>query len=145
MPFLALLVFTFSPFGARADETGNSMADTARRLVASLDEKQKAQATFGFDSPERFNWHWIPRERKGLPIKDLKPEQRALAFGLLNTGLSTKGVLKATTIMSLEEILHLRSTAPAPFATRSFTSSASSAIPTTGPNGDGGSRDTTCR
>ena len=60
-----------------------------------------------FDSPERFNWHWIPRERKGLPIKELKPEQRALAFGLLDTGLSTKGVIKATTIMSLEEILRV--------------------------------------
>ena len=63
---------------------------------------------FAFDSPERFNWHWIPRERKGLPIKALRPEQRALAFGLLDTGLSTKGVLKATTIMSLEEILRVK-------------------------------------
>ena len=71
-------------------------------------KSKKRRRPFGFDSPERFNWHWIPRERKGLPIKDLKPEQRALAFGLLNTGLSTKGVLKATTIMSLEEILRVK-------------------------------------
>ncbi len=92
---------------ARADETGTAMADAARRFLSALDEKQKAQATFRFDSPERFNWHWIPRERKGLPIKELRPEQRALAFGLLDTGLSTKGVLKATTIMSLEEILRV--------------------------------------
>jgi Protein of unknown function (DUF3500) len=93
---------------ARADETGLMMADAASRFVAALDANQKSQATFPFDSAERFNWHWIPRERKGLPIKNLTPEQRALAFGLLDTGLSTKGVLKATTIMSLEEILRVQ-------------------------------------
>ncbi len=93
--------------GAKADDTGSNMADAARRFVAALDDKQKDQATFAFDSPERFNWHWIPRERKGVPIKNLAPEQRALAFGLLNTGLSTKGMIKATTVMSLEEILRV--------------------------------------
>ncbi len=92
---------------ARADETGSMMADAARRFIAALDEKQKSQATFSFDSPERFNWHWIPRERKGVPIKNLTSEQRPLAFGLLSTGLSTKGLLKASTIMSLEEILRV--------------------------------------
>ncbi|WP_422927922.1 DUF3500 domain-containing protein [Singulisphaera sp. PoT] len=95
------------PSTSKADETGSAMADAARRFVGSLDDKQKAQATFTFDSPERFNWHWIPRERKGLPIKELQPAQRALAFGLLNTGLSTRGNLKATTIMSFEEILRV--------------------------------------
>ncbi len=104
---LALLVMLNGP-SVRADETGTAMADAASRFVAALDAQQKAQATFAFDSPERFNWHWIPRVRKGLPIKDLKPEQRALAFGLLDTGLSTKGMLKATTIMSLEEILRVQ-------------------------------------
>jgi hypothetical protein len=92
---------------ARADQLAANMADAARRFVGALDETQKSQATFAFDSPERFNWHWIPRERKGLPIKSLKPDQRALAFGLLDTGLSTKGAIKATTIMSLEEILRV--------------------------------------
>jgi hypothetical protein len=95
----------FSPQPARADEVGSSMAEAARRFVATLDPEQKSRATFSFDSPERVNWHWIPRERKGLPIKVMKPEQRAMAFGLLSTGLSTKGMIKATTIMRLEQIL----------------------------------------
>jgi hypothetical protein len=83
------------------------MADAADRFLDSLTDAQRAEANFTFDSPERFNWHWIPRPRKGVPIKELSPEARALAFGLLNTGLSTKGMLKATTIMSLEEILRV--------------------------------------
>ena len=108
--FLAVLALVSLQFGstAHADETSTAMADAAKRFLAALDDKQKVQASFPFDSPERFNWHWIPRERKGLPIKAMTPEQRALAFGLLDTGLSTKGMLKATTIMSLEEILRLK-------------------------------------
>ena len=71
-----LILVLFAPIAsfttARADETGSAMADAARRFVASLDETRKAQATFSFESLERFNWHWIPRERKGLPIKAMK-------------------------------------------------------------------------
>jgi hypothetical protein len=88
-----------------ADEVGDHMADAATRFLGALNDKQRAEAAFAFDSPERFNWHWIPRERKGVPIKALSPDQRALAFGLLDTGLSTTGMIKATTIMSFEEIL----------------------------------------
>ncbi len=87
------------------DSTGNHMAESASRFLAALDDSQKAQATYGFDDPERVNWHFIPRPRKGLPMKAMTPAQRALAFGLLQTGLGASGFLKATTIMSLEAIL----------------------------------------
>jgi len=107
MLLLALFAAPGLAPGARADETGSAMADAARRFVTALDEGQAGRAAFSFDSPERLNWHWIPRPRKGLPIKDLKPDQRALAFGLLDTGLSTKGAIRATTIMSLEEMLRV--------------------------------------
>jgi hypothetical protein len=87
------------------DQTGSEMGRSAERFVASLDEPQKGQALFSFDSPERLNWHFIPRPRKGLPIKAMNSAQRALAFGLLQAGLGAEGRLKATTIMSLEAIL----------------------------------------
>jgi hypothetical protein len=35
----------------------------------------------------------------------MTPAQRSLAFGLIESGLSTSGTLKATTIMSLEQVL----------------------------------------
>jgi Protein of unknown function (DUF3500) len=81
------------------------MATAAQRFLTALDNGQKSQTVFPFDSPERLNWHFIPRERKGLPIKEMTPGQRALAFGLLRAGVGSPGHLKATTIMSLEEIL----------------------------------------
>jgi hypothetical protein len=87
------------------DASGSQMATAAGRVLASLDKGQLDRAGFAFDSPERINWHFIPRERKGLPVKDMTPAQRALTFGLLHTGLGASGYLKATTIMSLEQIL----------------------------------------
>ncbi len=83
------------------------MAEAARRWLAALTDDQRQQGTFSFDSSERTNWHWIPRERNGVPIKELTPEQRSLAFAMLDAGLSDPGMLKATTIMSLEEILRV--------------------------------------
>ena len=91
--------------GAHYDAAGSQMATAAQRLVAALDREQAAAATFSFESPERLNWHFIPRERKGLSIKAMTPAQRSLAFGLLHTGLGASGYLKATTIMSLEQVL----------------------------------------
>jgi hypothetical protein len=87
------------------DSTGSQMATAASRVLASLDKDQLARATFTFDSPERLNWHFIPRERKGLSIKEMTPAQRALTFGLLHTGVGASGYLRATTIMSLEQVL----------------------------------------
>ena len=90
---------------AFVDQTGSRMATAAGRFLAALEKPQAEQASFAFDSPERVNWHFIPRPRKGLPIKEMTGAQRALAFGLLESGLGASGYLRATTIMSLEQIL----------------------------------------
>ncbi len=90
---------------AYVEQTGSRMAVAARRFLDSLPREKAEKAAFKFDVPERLNWHFIPRDRLGLPIKELTSEQRALAFGLIATGLGGNGNLKATTIMSLEQIL----------------------------------------
>src|SRR5688500_1427652 len=82
-----------------------AMANAAKALVAALDEGQRAKIQFPMDSEERFNWHFIPRDRQGLPLKQMTPAQRNAAFALLKTGLSEKGFTKAETIRSLEVIL----------------------------------------
>jgi hypothetical protein len=83
------------------------MSETAKAFLASLTPEQKAQAVFAFDADERLNWHFIPKERKGLPLKDMTPPQKHLAHSLLNAGLSQRGYIKATTIMSLEDVLRI--------------------------------------
>jgi len=92
---------------------GNKMANAADKFLASLTAEQKAKATFDFDDKERFKWHFIPLQdsqkkstRKGLPLEEMTAEQKAAAKDLLAAGTSSDGYTKATTIMSLESILH---------------------------------------
>ncbi|HWB95437.1 MAG TPA: DUF3500 domain-containing protein [Bryobacteraceae bacterium] len=83
------------------------MSETANRFLASLTAEQRAKATFQFQDEERLNWHFIPRVRKGLPIREMSPAQKHLAEALLSAGLSQQGYIKAVTIMSLEDILRI--------------------------------------
>jgi hypothetical protein len=68
-----------------------AMAKAANSLLEKLSGEQRAKAIFEFGDAERKNWHFIPRERKGLPLKDLSAEQRTLAMELAKTGLSDEG------------------------------------------------------
>ena len=83
------------------------MIETANRLLAALDTQQRAKATFKFEDDERLNWHFIPKERKGLPLREMSPFQKHLASALLSAGLSQSGYIKAVTIMSLEDVLKI--------------------------------------
>lgn len=89
-----------------AHETGQQMVDTANAFLTALTPETKAKTLFPFEAEERLNWHYIPRDRKGLSMKEMTPEQRLLAHALLSSGLSSRGIVKATTIMSLEEVLY---------------------------------------
>jgi hypothetical protein len=90
---------------AAAEKSSLPMATAAGRFVAALSPEERQQATFTFDAAERTNWHYIPRERKGLPLKRMNEEQRRLARELLKSGLSQRGYLTATAIMDLETVL----------------------------------------
>jgi hypothetical protein len=81
------------------------MTETANRFLAALSSEQRAKATFQFSDDERMNWHFIPKERKGLTLREMSPYQRHLASALLAAGLSQTGYIKAVTIMSLEDVL----------------------------------------
>lgn len=101
----ALVVGGVVWLSAWAETSAGRMAVSADRLLAALEGPQKEKIAFKFDDAERLNWHFIPRERKGLSIKEMTPAQRSLAFGLVSSGLSSSGFQKVTTIMSLEQIL----------------------------------------
>lgn len=103
LAFTLALSLLLAPLHAH-DATAE-MAAAASNFLGSLTAEQKAQATFDFTGAERTNWHFIPRERKGLQIKEMTQEQRLLAQALLATGLSNRGYAKAVSIMSLEAVL----------------------------------------
>jgi hypothetical protein len=81
------------------------MSDAAKAFLASLPADQKARVSFAFTDEERFNWHFIPRERKGVAFREMSPGPRQLAHALLAAGLSQQGVIKAETVMSLDQVL----------------------------------------
>ena len=66
--------------GAYVEQTGSRMAVAADRFLDSLSKDQAEKAVFDFDSPERINWHFIPRERQGHP--DQGADARAARPGL---------------------------------------------------------------
>jgi hypothetical protein len=99
------LCTAFAALPLRAHDATAEMSAAAINFLSSLTPEQKARVTFDFPSEERKNWHFIPRERKGLPIKDMAPEQRLLAQALLASGLSSRGYEKAVSIMSLDAVL----------------------------------------
>jgi hypothetical protein len=82
------------------------MAQAATNFLASLNAEQRSKAVFELKDEERVNWHFIPRQRKGLPFKEMTEPQQKLAKSLLSSGLSTHGLQKAETIMSLEKVLY---------------------------------------
>ncbi|MBO0860992.1 MAG: DUF3500 domain-containing protein [Chloracidobacterium sp.] len=103
---IALTLVTWSVIdGVARMRSAGAMAEAANKFLASLTSEQKAKAVFEFGDAQRFDWHFIPRERKGLPLKDLNENQRPLAMEFLKTGLGATGYQKATTIMSLEPVL----------------------------------------
>ncbi len=92
------------------------MVGAARNFLASLTAEQREKVVMPFDGDERFFWHYIPtddipgrfqRPRLGLTLAEMTPPQKHLASALLSAGLSQRGFIKTTTIMSLEDILRI--------------------------------------
>ena len=81
------------------------MLQAAEAFLTSLEPKQRSKALFDFEDAERLNWHFVPRARRGLPLKEMSAEQRGLAHGILRAGLSQRGYLTASAIVELELVL----------------------------------------
>lgn len=94
-----------------AHEAAKEMADAAKVWLQALSDDQRKLATYELTDETRENWHFVPKPfegedmRIGLTLKDMEPQQRHLAYALLSTGLSHRGYLTSTQIMSLEHVL----------------------------------------
>lgn len=87
--------------------SGAAMAEAAAGFRSQLTAEQRAACSWSFDDPERLNWHFIPRPRKGLPLKDLEGAALKAAHRFIRSGLSEAGYDQTLNIMSLEEVLYL--------------------------------------
>ena len=107
--FVALAIVTAGAASMLQNEDHvAAMSEAAQAFLDSLTPEQRAAAMFPFASDDRFDWHYIPRERKGVPLKAMTPAQKKGALALLEASLSAEGYNKAERIRHLEQILYDR-------------------------------------
>jgi len=110
-PIAFALTLTFSTSAiAHPDQVAAAdMANAANAFLATLKPEQKAKASFKLDDANRTRWHFVPTEmhpRHGLSFREMTQEQQHMAYALLASVLSARGLQKTAQIMSLEQILH---------------------------------------
>ena len=94
------------PVWLRAEESAHeAMARASFAFLGALDSRRRQQATFSFAHAERRNWHYVPRHREGLALKDMPADARTAALALLQVGLSAAGYAKARDVLRLEGVL----------------------------------------
>ena len=87
-------------------QTVPDIVTAANAFLASLDPEQSVEARFEFDDEERMNWFFTPVPRQGLTLGQMEPHQQQLAHALTASTLSSRGIVKTATILSLEKILY---------------------------------------
>ena len=93
--------------GTRGRASRATMADLVAAFVESLSEEQRRRTLWPFDKKERFNWHYVPRDRAGLTIQTMGAASKSALHDLLRHALSEAGYRKAVDVMSLEQPLGL--------------------------------------
>jgi hypothetical protein len=102
---LSILVATALPAAVVATSPAVNLAGAAQAFLATLDAGERRAASFPFNSEERLNWGYVPRERRGLAVGQMRPASREAAGRLLGAALSERGTRTVETIASLEDVL----------------------------------------
>jgi hypothetical protein len=89
------------------------MSAAVNNLLVLLTDQQRNKACVKFDDAARFEWNFTPRERKGLPLKNMNASQRKVAMALIHVVLSEEGYIKAEQIIDLENALRIIESRPA--------------------------------
>jgi len=77
----------------------------AERVLAALPPAAREKVARPFDDKDRLDWHYTPRSRNGVALKELDPQGRDAVHALLKEALSATGYQKAVNIIELELVL----------------------------------------
>lgn len=103
---IAGIIFAQSLSAQQAQlDLSESIVAASNLFVSELGAEQLERARFDFNDEERLNWHFIPRDREGVALKELTPEQLRLARELLQTLFSPEGFQKTENVRDLEKVL----------------------------------------
>ena len=75
------------------------------QFINTLTTDQKAETVFPFDIEERYNFHFIPRDRKGITFNEMNEAQKNAAIHLIKSCLSDNAFKKTQEIMQLDLVL----------------------------------------
>src|SRR5713226_2493460 len=78
----AMVLVGVAYVGQAKETAGTKMAVAAKKFQESLTAEQREKAVFAYDSKERTNWYFTPRQdakklttRKGLPLEEMTEAQ----------------------------------------------------------------------
>lgn len=104
-PFLIILTLSACTAGLSEPPAEEKLVTAAQHFLDLLEDSQQAQAIYLLDDEERYNWHFTPRERQGVPLKAMSEAQQAAALQLMKICLSEAGYETAQNIRELENVL----------------------------------------
>ncbi len=93
---------------ASADDATSQAVAAAEGFLATLDDAQREQASFEFDSDQKSNWTNVPaadEERNGVPFGGMTEEQQQAAMAILEAAMSEEGYEQTVGIMVADEVL----------------------------------------
>jgi hypothetical protein len=76
-----------------------NIVQAAQNFLNALSVAKHEKVLYQFNDNERFSWHYIPKLRKGLTIKELKGIPRKAAEQLLSHSMSASGFEKSRDII----------------------------------------------
>lgn len=111
--WIALLIATVHVLVPAPDESASELAAEARdrdvaatsRWLDALSESNRGRAGFAFDAPERFDWHFVPRDRTGVSLAMMDDSERAATLALLRSILPPLGFQVVERVRGLEDVL----------------------------------------
>ena len=108
---ICLALMSVAPLAMAQSETpplaavAVKMRESAEHLLATLPERQRAAAMRPFGDSDRVDWHYTPRSRNGVALKELDAQGRDAVHALLKEALSATGYRKVVNIVELELVL----------------------------------------
>ena len=85
--------------------TATRMRVAAERVLAALPPAAREKVSRSFDDRDRTDWHYTPRSRNGIALKELDARGRDAVHALLKEALSATGYRKVVNIVELELVL----------------------------------------
>jgi hypothetical protein len=77
----------------------------ANLFLNTLSNEQKLATVFPFEGEERYQFHFVPLERKGITFNGMTITQQQAARQLMKVSMGASGYEKSTAIMQLEQVL----------------------------------------